>query len=67
MINPTPDDIGRGVVYTNEPFNDTKERGFITSYNDAFVFVRYDGSTHSKATRRDCLDWEHPRATVHAS
>lgn len=36
---------GSRVVYTP-----TKEDGVVTSINDKYVFVRYGGDTHSKAT-----------------
>ena len=49
--------IGAKVVYI--PFADRgpvfKEEGVITSCNDEFVFVRYEGDFHSKATRPDDL------------
>ena len=61
MINPTDKDIGRGVIYAKG--QDFEERGTITSFNDLFVFVRYEFATHpsanGKATRREDLTWEH--------
>lgn len=53
MIEPTPDDLGRTVIYRGE-------RGFITSYNREFVFVCYSPNPEagSKATRREDLEWE---------
>lgn len=56
MIHPTKEDTGRGVVY--EPYSGAQaEDGVITSFNDVFVFVRYAGDQHSKATRREDLKW----------
>ena len=68
MIEPAPSDIGRSVVYCAESWE--REMGVITSFNGvaralnltaheaaAFVFVRYGGDLHSKATRRRDLDW----------
>jgi len=55
MIHPTTKDLGRRVVFTP---SSPKERGKITSFNEDFVFVRYDGDTHSKATRYEDLEWE---------
>ena len=40
--------IGEGVVYV--PGHGEREDGQITSVSDRFVFVRYTGSMHSKAT-----------------
>lgn len=58
MINPEKNDIGRGVVYT--PRFGPKEDGVITSFNDAYVFVRYKDqhpTAHGKATKREDLEW----------
>lgn len=41
--------IGAAVVYT-VPHSEKFEDGVITSANDRFVFVRYTGDTHAKAT-----------------
>jgi hypothetical protein len=40
--------IGNGVVY--DPGYGLKEDGVITSVKDPYVFVRYRGDQHSKAT-----------------
>lgn len=57
-ISPTQDDIGRRVVY--RPYvGSPPEAGVITSFNDAFVFVRYGADAHSKATNCADLEWEH--------
>ncbi len=57
MIRPTPDDVGRAVVYKATGSLDPVEEGVITSYNEQFVFVRYDRDLGSKATRREDLVW----------
>jgi hypothetical protein len=61
MINPSDDDIGRKVVYTTI-WNDTREEGVITSFNNHFVFVRYGSDINSKATRREDLEWMYDAA-----
>lgn len=48
--------IGSGVVYT-APHGATREDGVITSVGQQFVFVRYAGDNHSKATHPDNLDF----------
>ena len=59
MINPTRDDIGRGVTYTGNRYPRGKlEYGKITSFNETAVFVRYDGDLGSKATSRSDLEWQ---------
>lgn len=57
MINPTKDDIGRYVLYQGG-HPDDKDRGYITSFNDYCVFVRYGKSVASQATYREDLTWE---------
>lgn len=57
MIQPKQSDIGRKVIYqggAGEP-----EEGIITSFNDAFVFVRYGAKYNSEATSRKDLHWAH--------
>ena len=54
-IEPTKADIGRSVIYHS--YSGKVESGFITSFNDRFVFVRYDTGSTSQATRRDMLEW----------
>ncbi len=44
----TDDDKGREVVF--EPPKGKREFGFISSWNDRFVFVKYGKDLHSKAT-----------------
>ena len=45
--------IGTGVVY--EPFGGPPEDGTITGVSNCFVFVRYAGDGHSKATAAEML------------
>lgn len=61
MIEPTKDDIGRRVRYHR--FDGDTEGGVITSFNDHYVFVRYDKtiSFSGVATKRDKLSWEQER------
>lgn len=59
MIQPTKNDIGRGVVYTGN-FGGPREDGVITSFNDKVVFVRYTDqhpSVPGKPTHREDLEW----------
>lgn len=48
MEMPTEKDIGRKVVY-RRPYCKVEE-GFITSFNDKYVFVRYGMGSTSAAT-----------------
>lgn len=48
MKMPTEKDIGRKVVYRNH--GGKVEEGFITSFNDHYVFVRYGTGSTSAAT-----------------
>jgi hypothetical protein len=54
-IEPSEADIGRGVIYRG--FGPDAEQGYITSFNDHNVFVRYGNSATSQATSRSDLDW----------
>jgi hypothetical protein len=45
--------IGAAVVYSAHP--DRREDGTITSVNEQYVFVRYLGDKHSKATMPEDL------------
>lgn len=59
MIEPTQEDVGRGVIYTGNRYPGGKsESGVITSFNDHTVFVRYGADRHSKGTSRTDLEWE---------
>lgn len=62
MIEPTTDDIGKGVVYTPNYKGAKKEDGVITglSENPIFVFVKYKDqhpSAYGKSTPKVYLDW----------
>lgn len=60
MIDPSQRDIGRQVLYrgfSRHP-DERPEIGQITSFNARFVFVRYGHDEHSKATRRQDLEWK---------
>lgn len=59
MIRPKQSDIGRQVVYQGG-HPDDKDEGVITSFNNAFVFVRYRGKIHSQATNPRDLTFTHP-------
>lgn len=60
MINPTEKDIGtRRVIYKKDWMTPKQwEYGFITGFNDHYVFVRYGTDLGSKATRREDLYWD---------
>ena len=54
----TENDIGRRVAYTGNKYpGGTWEYGFIKSFNDACVFVVYEGKPHAKATSKADLVW----------
>ena len=64
MINPGSRDIGKYVLYADvHRLSDGScevirtQKGYITSYNDKFVFVRYDDGCTSQATNREDLYW----------
>jgi hypothetical protein len=46
-------DVGRAVRYTP-----TGERGTITSWSDAFIYVRYGSNPQGNATNPEDLEWE---------
>lgn len=54
-IEPTEADIGRGVIYRGGAGE--MEQGYITSFNDHCVFVRYGIGCTSQATSREDLEW----------
>lgn len=61
MINPTKKDIGREVVYQAKHRGAPLEHGVITSFNEHFVFVRYNyqhPTANGQATKRLDLKWE---------
>lgn len=54
-IDPAEADIGRNVIYHGHAGE--REAGYITSFNEHVVFVRYGMGSTSQATRRDQLTW----------
>lgn len=59
MIRPLHKDIGRGVIY-RAFYGAPAEGGNITSFNDHFVYVRYQSQhaeANGKATPREKLEW----------
>ena len=56
MIAPSPADIGRTVAYRDSS-EAVPEVGIITSFDWFFVFVRYGGEPHSRATKASHLEW----------
>jgi hypothetical protein len=56
MIEPIAGDVGRGVVYRDRSGAKVDE-GVITRISPQYVFVRYGADKHSKATRREDLEW----------
>ena len=46
--------VGDGVVYA--PAHGVREDGVVTGVDDRYVFVRYAGDEHSKATRPELLE-----------
>jgi hypothetical protein len=57
MIDPTPDDIGRRVIYQPN-HQGLLEYGEITSYNSTFVFVKFNYTEHGIACRRENLEFD---------
>jgi hypothetical protein len=55
------DHIGKGVVYEAYP-GGPQEDGVVTSVGDQYVFVRFTGDHHSKATHPSLL---HPLRQRH--
>ena len=64
MIAPTQADIGQEVLYATRGL---PELGVLTSFNEQFAFVRYEGETGSKATPLDRLYWANRHLHVPAS
>jgi hypothetical protein len=50
----TEEDKGREVVFF-EPWGSRREFGIISSWNERFIFVKYNGSWQSKATSPEDL------------
>lgn len=68
MINPTEKDIGKVVGYPAKYPGGEPELGIITSFNDSFVFVRYNHQ-HPTACgqptkREDLIDWPYKGDTI---
>jgi len=62
MIEPTEKDTNRRVIYKKDWMTPKDwEYGFITSFNDTLVHVRYGVDTGSKGTYREDLYWEFER------
>ncbi len=59
MIDPSRCDIGRRVAYRSRA-DARQEFGRIVSFDDRYVFVKYDDNHHTalaKATLREDLEW----------
>jgi hypothetical protein len=56
-IDPQSDDIGRHVLYYQRGTGAIEE-GSIVSFNDVYVFVRFESPT-PKACHRSDLEWSH--------
>lgn len=62
MIEPSKEDVGRGVVYHPSHWAAApREDGVITSFNDRYVFVRFGKELNGKATLREDLTWLNKR------
>lgn len=48
-------DLGRGVVYHS---HGVSESGVLSSWNEQYVFVRFDNDLHGKACRPDDVTFE---------
>jgi hypothetical protein len=57
MIEPTPEDIGRRVMYTHFHVG-LIEYGTITSYNNKYVFVQFNQTRQAVACRREDLEFD---------
>ena len=59
MIKPKQEDIGRLVIYKKG--TKKEESGIITSFNDSYIFVRYNialgDQATSQATKPEDLEW----------
>lgn len=56
MIKEGTEREGRRVVYSPRP--GVSEPGTVVSWNDQYVFVRFDGDTGAKGCYRRNLYWE---------
>lgn len=59
MISPSPDDIGRRVIYREHGTHPGRkiEEGVLTSFNEHHAFVRYGIGITSAATNFADLEW----------
>jgi hypothetical protein len=57
MIEPTPSDIGRRVIYQAN-HQGLLEYGTITSYNPHYVFVLFNYTKQNVACRREDLEFD---------
>lgn len=60
MIDPKPTDIGRLVVYRPRHLAATPKQGVITSFNAAYVFVRWGRDDTPKGHSPCDLAWANP-------
>jgi len=60
MIDPTPADVGRKVVY-RIPGSSLLDEGVITRVDTKWIFVRFGNDSAAKATLRESLDWTSER------
>ncbi len=60
MINPTPSDIGRRVIYRDRCGYVAAEEGVILWVYEAHVWVLYEGGAAPVATGRRDLEWVPP-------
>ena len=56
MIEPTPSDIGRRVIYRAQ--HGIIEYGVITSYNDKYIFVKFNYTEHGIACSYADLEFD---------
>lgn len=73
MINPKAEDIGKWVYYIPKHLRKSNiwnvckrgskdhgncEHGIISSFNERYIHVLYQGKNNSQATSREDLEWE---------
>ena len=56
MIDPTEQDIGRRVIYSDKSGGKV-EHGTVSSFSPDYVFVRYTSGITAAATAREDLEW----------
>ena len=57
MIRPTPDDVGRRVVFADDRLH-IRETGVLVGFDLHWAYVQYDREQKTKMTRREALVWE---------